>query len=183
MSFIKQNLGNKPSFLKIISILIVISLIVIAAYSFLKKKEVGSLKEESVQEIKSSGLDQGKEIKTVGDVTGFTKEGISKFKYMGPKAVEEIEKFLKSKNLSFTVKDKPFEDTSKMNLFERYETATKEAKLVKISSDEGILIGIFNILESEELLGPEWLNKTPSQKNSIMKDMVSRFDKWKNMAN
>ena len=122
-------------------------------------------------------------IKTVGDVTGFTKEGISKFKYMGPKAVEEIEKFLKSKNLSFTVKDKPFEDTSKMNLFERYETATKEAKLVKISSDEGILIGIFNILESEELLGPEWLNKTPSQKNSIMKDMVSRFDKWKNMAN
>jgi protein-disulfide isomerase len=101
MSFIKQNLGNKPSFLKIISILIAISLIIIAAYSFLKKKEAGSLKEESSQEIKSSGLDQGKEVKTVGDV----EEVVAKWIEANPQAIIQSVANMQKKAMEEQMKD------------------------------------------------------------------------------
>lgn len=41
-------------------------------------------------------------INTVEDITKFTKRHIGRFRYMGPKAVDTVEAFLKSKKLSFS---------------------------------------------------------------------------------
>jgi protein-disulfide isomerase len=83
MSFIKPNLGNKPSLLKPIAILVTVFLVVFGSYKLLGSKKSETAKEEKIQEIKGSGLDQSKEIKTVGDV----EEVIVKWVEANPQAI------------------------------------------------------------------------------------------------
>jgi protein-disulfide isomerase len=103
MSFIKQNLGNKPSLLKPISILIAISLIIGGTYYFLgkKKSESENSKEESNQEVKSSGLDQGKSIENVGDV----EEVVAKWIEANPQAIIQSVSNMQKKAMEEQMKD------------------------------------------------------------------------------
>ncbi len=74
-----------------------------------RKAETQKLLETSTGDIHFSGsanraltcLRKSGDVKTVGDLTKISKEDIRKFRWMGPKAVDVIEVFLKSKRLSF----------------------------------------------------------------------------------
>jgi len=72
MSFLNQNLGNKPSLVKPIAILVAVLLVIGGAYSFFGGKKTDSEKAENAAadqaKIMPSGLDKDMKIKTVEDV-------------------------------------------------------------------------------------------------------------------
>ena len=87
MSFINKNLGDKPSLLKPIIIVVAVLLVIGGAYTFFgnkKAEEAAPAEGEAAKvEIKSSGLDGDKKVKDVEDV----EEVIAKWIEANPQAV------------------------------------------------------------------------------------------------
>ncbi len=62
-----------------------------------------------------------------------------------------------------------------MNLYEEY---LKRAEKKSPSKEASILFGVFNILEGEKLIDPNWDKKKPEEKNKVMEEILSFFPIW-----
>jgi hypothetical protein len=101
---------------------------------------------------------------------------------MGTLVVEQIEKVLAARGLRLQNEDEIVPEVTYMNTYERYLERTEKHTDFQMDSNESVLIGTFNMLQSDGLLGELWSKKTPHEKNRCMEDILNHFETWKKLT-